>query len=654
MTPERPLNDLDNPNLDADDRALDALLGEMLKLTPPPPDLSSEILKSLSTQWQVAALPTSTNPRNGSRVRQSSNELGDVKKSRRSRALAVSLIAALAASVLFVVSRLDHAADKNVAQNTTPLPSSPVTVSKPITTEPATKPAIATPAETTTPDAALATNAPREGVPLVRNEPTTVDSSDATEAMTPTETRDALVTANLPAVNLLAALTKFDSTIANYWKRVGVEPTAAVDAQQFASRVRNRLGSGFTVNAGDALVDSVLSTEDECRVFSTKLVASLFRNAPLAPEAREKMIEQATLVIQSGRPFDQLVSQWIVDDSLFLRSQPDQLAQSVATNLLDIDAACAKCHDSPMDGRFAQHDYWSFASVFAPKGQSILFYELPDGRQKASEPHLPTRWMGVTQEKENSLAATAPTLDVFAKALVGNQTLASAITNRIWEIAFDAPLVARSGALVSPPRDEALQEAHQQLTDLLVKSRFDLRSIARIIISSNAMKRSSGELFESDRWLVANEQTLAAGMFAQRTFAAARPSFARLNRDQLIVALESRMGGALRAIDNPGTLLAQPNVSDSGAGQASKSDKSSPEELAWARWIADRGALKESWLYWIKDLSERERHAFYANGYMNASSASDLRKRLVSPTDDAAAAIDNSIDRLAWLLGQGG
>jgi hypothetical protein len=662
MNSKLPPQGPDNPISDADERALDALLGEMLKLNPPPPDLTAAILKGLSAQWEMSARGqvsggnTAAN-KNGALVRLNGSGTSSAKRSRQSRLAWVSISAALAASALFVIPRLvDNAPDQAVAKHQPKPAPAAVSTTRPkpiaVISNEAVATAESTPnqalAATELPPMAPAVVVPREGVPLVRRDQGTSETAESPTVIP--QPSEAIASASPSNVDLRLALKSFDAAMADYWKRVGVEPAAPIDAAQLAERVKARFGSNYTTAPEEPVVNAVLVTEDECRVFSTKLVASLFRNASLVDEAREKMIEQATATIFEGKRFDQLLSRWITDDSLFVRSQPEQLAQAVSTNLLDIDAACAKCHDSPIDGRYAQHDFWAFASVFAPADRPVLFYELPDGRQKASELHLPMRWLGVRSEE--GAEAASPSLGVFANALLNNSTLAAALTNRVWEIGFEAPLVARSSALVSPPRDEALLKAHQELTEVLVKSNFDLRQLTRVIVSSDAMKRGSSELFAGDRWVVANESTLAANFFAERTFAAARSAQARLNRDQLVTAIESRLGGTLRAIDNPKTLLAQPSVEGSGAGQGIKSDKSTPEDFAWATWVADRGLLKDSWLHWIDDSAERERHAFYANAQMNASGASELSKRLMSPEDEPSNASSNAIDRLAWLLGQ--
>lgn len=673
MKPNQPETNLPSTAIDDDERALDALLGETLGTSPSPPDLTKEILAALaSSEWKTPSpfVTTSSTTNPVPPLRRGRSVLNHHRRSRRRKWVAAgSTVLTLAASALLAFVLIDFkkispdqggtASPNAVAQATKPSPpnsglnpnrSSGAGLETISSLENANRSATN---QNDTQSNALPRGIKLEGVPLVRTSPELSPSNAAMESSldrAPIETKSK----DKIAQNHGEMLARFNSSMVDYWARVGVQPAAPIDDATLAARVKERFGSTLAVNEADHGTANALMTKQECDAFAAKLVAGLLRGMNVSQDARQSLVTAASNAILEGQPFDELLSEWIANPNGWNDLPPDLFAESIATNLLDVDASCARCHDSPVDGSFAQHDYWSFASIFLPKDRPALFYELSDGRQKVAEPHIPARWLKST-EKDVELASqgTGSHREGFSKALLGNRALAAGIVNRIWEVGFDQPLVARASVLIAPPRDEALQKAHQELTDALIESDFDVRTVARLVIASDAMRRGTADLFQDDRWIVANEQALTGGALAQRTFAASPPPVSKLNRDQLLAAIESRIGRAPKAIGPTGTLLAQPTAESSGAGQGTRARKPEPEEFAWASWIADRDQMNDSWLQWIKEPAEQQRHAYYANGQRNAESAAELAERLKAPSDDEGVAMRNATNRLAWLLGQG-
>lgn len=674
MNSKQPETNPDGTASEGDERALDALLSETFGTMPSPPDLTTEILAALaSSKWDTPT-PFVTASKTTTPVpphRRNRPELSQRKSRKRKWAAVCSTVLTLAASALLAFMLLDleditphqdDAASPNaIAQALKPSgqtqPNSPKDSNRSASAslEAISSSEDANRSVNDRSDAqadALPRGVKLDGVPLVRTttEPTPDNSkveSSLDRAQIEYKSKDKI------AQNHGEMLARFNSSMVDYWARVGVQPAAPIDDTTLAARVKERFGSALSVNKANDSTAGTLGTKQECDAFAAKLVAGLLRGMNVSQEARESLVSDVSKAILEGQPFDELLSRWIADPNAWNDSSPDRLAESLATNLLDVDASCARCHDSPVDGSYAQHDYWSFASIFVPRDRPALFYELSDGRQRVAEPHIPARWLK-SSEKDLELAAQGATSlrQGFSKALVGNRALAAGIVNRIWEVGFGQPLVARASVLIAPPRDEAIQKAHQELTDALIASDFDVRTVARLIIASDAMRRGTPDVFQGDQWLVANEQALTSGALAQRTFAASPSPGGKLNRDQLLAAIESRIGRTPKAIGPTGTLLAQPTAESSGAGQGTRPRKTNPEELAWSKWIADRNLMDDSWLQWIKEPAEQQRHAYYANGQATAESAADLAERLTAPGDDKDVAMRNATNRLAWLLGQ--
>jgi len=644
-----------NPNdrntlSETDERAIDALIYEVNKLAPSPPDLSTAILSELArTRWEgpSAAFNREKDSRGASSVA--------TKRGRSWFAVATGVLA-LAASIFLILSRWDRTVidPTRVAENNTTegLDEPEIAVDK---SQVASPTVIAT-----APTGVVKPTTPREGVPLVRNKPTTTKEQIVDPVLASTEQPSSV---KKLTSNHAQSLAEFNGEIESYWERVGVVTAAPIDDAELAARIEDRFGARPDLSNGETLVQATLVNAAACEPLATRLVNRLFRGVPLVPDAQERMIAEATAVIVQGDRFDALISRWVADDSLFNHDRPEQLSQGLATNLLDADAACARCHDSPVDGRFGQEDYWSIASLFAPANRPALFYEMSDGRQRVAEARIPRRWLGNATPSQEASSQEAPVdrqasqKEQLAKQLVGNRILAGALANRIWEIGFGAPLISRASDPIAPPRDDALQQSHTALTDAIINSNFDVRFVVRLVMASDPMRRGQSELYASGRWRVANEETILRDSLAHRTFAAAPIRRPRMGRDQLLAMMGSRIGQAPQSLGASSTVLAQPSVGDGDKNGGSKFDAVVPEkprdeEFLWAAWVADRKLLEDSWLHWIKDPEEQKRHAFYAVNKTPANREDDFASQLVSRTDDESVAVQNANDRLFWILRQ--
>jgi Protein of unknown function (DUF1549) len=641
MNPTPPNRPDHNPLSEADERAIDALIDEVQQFMPAPPDLSVAILRQLANRDWDHQRSNSSELDPTIAITRSRSESAVVIRRRRSFLISIAGALTIAASALLLLSRWEHTpingnpianSNKNTAATDAAIVPGSHSVPE---SEPRVANAVALDETKNAPAAIVKKPLPREGVPLVRNQPTPESANPLTS-----DSADAVVIAKNPNVLVEHGklLVGFNDSIANYWNRLGVTPAASLNDSELAARVKEQFGAS-----------PELTSQEDCSQVAVRLVERLLRDVPLAAAAHEKMLEQATEVIWKGDRFDVLISQWVADQSLFDSRKPDQVAQGFATNLLGVDAACARCHDSPVDGRYAQHDYWSLASVFAPAERSQLFYELADGRQAVAEPRLPERWLGESRDIKQH--AELELRQQFSQALVGNRALAGALANRIWEIGFGAPLVSVASDPIAPPRDDALQNAHAMIADAILASNFDIRVAARLVMASDAMRRGQSELYTSGRWRVASDEAIAQEALSQRTFAAAPPQQPRLSRDHLLAMMESRIGQTPRELGSSPAVLAQPSISDSvAASGVAKVEKPRAEEYLWAQWIADRQLLRDSWLHWIKDAEQQQRHSLYAVNMKSNIDETELPKRLMSPSDDESIAADNANDRLLWVL----
>lgn len=663
------------PLSEADERAIDALIGEAQKLTPATPDLSFAILRELASQHSKSVATVSEtrvliSAANGQIQNLLSASVRSASRGRRGWsgfALAASAMA-LAASVLFLVTQipaLRFQETRGVAQgsagqetagqakDSSITPQSLATKSNPRTPDVDSLDGDMIPAEPNNKSADVARVLPPQGVPMVRKdvEMDAVSDENAVDAKA-----ELLAMDDRSPVEFAASLVRFNGTIAKYWEHAGVTPSSSLADAALASRIEQRFGVRPEVSQDQVLLDTAFATQEDCAKLAERLVDRLFRGAPLVADARKKMVVDATASIVKGQGFDRLVARWIEDESLFDRAAPQRLSQSLASNMLDADAACARCHDSPVDGRLAQHDYWAFASALAPAGRTPLFYEMSDGRQKVAEARLPRRWFSEADAERlktlgDDVRAQQPLQKQLAASLVGSRTLAGAIANRLWEIGFGASLIPRASDPVAPPRDDTLQKAHQELTDLLVASNFDIRAAARMVIASDAMRRGQTDLVASGRWRLADVKTIISDALSVRTFAAAAPTPLRVGRENLLSMMASRIGNAPKELGSTDAVLAQPLIGPSGGSSGAEKDaKATVEEYLWASWIADRPLLRDSWLHWIKNAEEQRRHAYYAVNMNPGKDDADWIQRLTSASDEDSVASEAANDRLLWVL----
>ncbi len=186
-----------------------------------------------------------------------------------------------------------------------------------------------------------------------------------------------------------------------------------------------------------------------------------------------------------------------------LHDEPTRLAETVSTAFLGMSIACAKCHNHPME-KWTNDQYFAFANLFsrvrAKNGgvadERVIFAategDIVQPLSGRAQPPTPLDATPVsltsTQDRRIPMAAwvTSPENPWFARA----------ITNRVWKNYFSTALVEAVDDLrmTNPASNEKLLSgaaAH------LVKSRFDLKALMRLILQSETYQRSSIALPEN-------------------------------------------------------------------------------------------------------------------------------------------------------------
>jgi len=182
----------------------------------------------------------------------------------------------------------------------------------------------------------------------------------------------------------------------------------------------------------------------------------------------------------------------------FYLNQPDPLVltENVAQSFMGIRVQCAQCHNHPFD-RWTQNDYYGFVSFFTQVGRKqgedprerIIFNA---GGGEFNHPvlgrPLPPKFLGggapdVAGKDRRAVVATwltSPENPYFARS----------ISNRIWSHFMGIGIVepVDDFRISNPASNEALLEA---LAKVLVESKYDLKSLVRLICNSNAYQRAT-------------------------------------------------------------------------------------------------------------------------------------------------------------------
>lgn len=665
-TPPQP----QSPLSEADERALDALLLEALAPARQPRDFTAEIL--LRLDQQAARRP-------------SRDSAAPPERSGGVVWAATAAIAALAASLLVMLLSGDPALPPgDVAQQHPAVPSPPESAggAPADVSSPAPGNALAArpqAGESTGPAAATGKPPRRDPVLLSRDrQPELAVAQEQPSIAAPAQpgATDAQVVPPLPeSPGGPASFADFNQQFVAYWQSVGVQPAPAIDDQQWQNRIAERFGWQPTEGSEQEVIQRAFAGRDASRALAERLVEQLVVGLEPSAERRQQLVDEATEVILSGGRFDHWLSTWVAEDAGVAPTPPAGTHDPIlmgdwfASRIVGADVGCAKCHDSPIDSRYAQDDFWGLAALFLPDTGEPLFYELPDGRQRVATPSVPVRWFGPSEAAASPDAAEAlASREELARRMIGSPRVARTLANHLWTIGFGMPLVSATSSPLAPPHDDSLEQALAMLSNRLMSANFDIRAAAQWVIASEPMKRDVPEVLGEQRWQDADEAKLAAASLAQRSFAAAKVTVPRADRSELLAMMQSRSGLIPATLTAPDSLLAQPLLRSpqppvQGAAPAEILPPAAPptnqpqigqgelRDYWWSQWLADREALRGGWLNSIGDTDQQLLHAFYAAGYRDVDREQLERvETLLQATAASEQDRAETIAQIYWIL----
>ena len=266
----------------------------------------------------------------------------------------------------------------------------------------------------------------------------------------------------------------------------------------------------------DVLIDRLLAQPEFADYWTYKWSDLLMLNGTrLRPEALKTYYQWIHKQVADNTPWDRFVRAIVTatgestedgpTNFYALSQSPEDMTENVCQAFLGLSIGCAKCHNHPLE-KWTNDQYYGMASLFARvkakgwggegrngDGRRTLYVaesgELVQPRTGKPQPPTPLDGAPLSfddpADRRVTLARwlTAPDNPYFARAVV----------NRVWANYFGVGLVEKVDDMrvSNPSSNDALLSA---AADFLVKQKFDLKALMRVILQSNAYQRTSRPL----------------------------------------------------------------------------------------------------------------------------------------------------------------
>lgn len=335
---------------------------------------------------------------------------------------------------------------------------------------------------------------------------------DSAFAQKPRNVLDELIDAKLKSLNLPPSPPSDDAEFVRrvYLDTIGTLPTT--------DEVRTFLGDA-SADKRDKLIDVLLARPEFVDYWTYRTSDVLMLNGTLLrPEAIKAYYGWIRKNIAANTPWDQFVREILTavggstengaTNFYALHQDPENMTENACQAFLGLSIACAKCHNHPLE-KWTNDQYYAMANLFArvrAKGwggeprngdgkRTLYVADIGDLIQpRTGKPQPPTPLDGVPvafedpSDRRIHLAKwmTSPENPYFARS----------ITNRIWKNFFGVGLVEQVDDMraSNPSSNDALLNAAAKH---LVDNKFDLKSLMKLILQSNAYQRTSQPLEEN-------------------------------------------------------------------------------------------------------------------------------------------------------------
>ena len=313
-----------------------------------------------------------------------------------------------------------------------------------------------------------------------------------------------------------------DSVFANL-KELGIPPSPICDDATFLRRVsmdiagrgptdeeRTHFFASQEANKREQVIDGLIRSSEYADFFANKWTAMLKNRRDDASDITSNFAFHAWVrdSLLANKPYDQMVRELLAATGTVIANppvvwykrvkEPKQQVEDVAQLFLGVRMQCAQCHHHPFE-RWSQDDYYSFSAFFtqvgrkptATRGEDMIFHK----RGMAAATNIKSGHVLKPAALGDAIPAIAADEDPRLKladwmSSPSNPFFAKAIVNRYWKHFFRRGLVEPEDDIreTNPPSNPELLAALEQH---FIASGFDLKSLVKIITSSNAYQLSA-------------------------------------------------------------------------------------------------------------------------------------------------------------------
>jgi len=330
--------------------------------------------------------------------------------------------------------------------------------------------------------------------------------SDVGDDRKPRNFIDEHIDAQLARLNLIASPNCTDAEFLRraYLDTVGRIPTLEESRKFLADTSQDKR---------DKLIEKLLESPEFVDYWSYKWSDILMLNGTLLrPAALKAYYQWIHGHVEKNTPWDKMVQEIVTSTGestengatnfFALNQTPEEMTENASQAFMSLSIGCAKCHNHPLE-KWTNDQYYAMANIFSrvkAKGWggegrngdgARTLYVATSGelvQPRTGKPQPPTPLDGEAMAFDNPEDRRIK----FAHWLTSpeNPYFAKAITNRVWANFFGVGLVEEVDDLriSNPPSNSELFDA---ATQHVVENDFDLKSLMRAILQSNAYQRSS-------------------------------------------------------------------------------------------------------------------------------------------------------------------
>jgi hypothetical protein len=258
------------------------------------------------------------------------------------------------------------------------------------------------------------------------------------------------------------------------------------------------------------VIDNLLSSPEYADFFANKWTAMLKNRRDDASDITSNFAFYAWVrdSLLANKPYDQMVRELLAATGTVIANppvawykrvkEPKQQLEDVAQLFLGVRMQCAQCHHHPFE-RWSQDDYYSLSAFFtqvgrkpsATRGEDLIFHK----RGVAVATNIKTGASLKPGALGDAIPAIAPDEDPRLKladwmSSPQNPFFAKALVNRYWKHFFRRGLIEPEDDIrdSNPPTNPELLVA---LEKHFIESHFDLKSLVKVIVQSNAYQLSA-------------------------------------------------------------------------------------------------------------------------------------------------------------------